>query len=227
MTEWEALYDKEIGTWCAPADEQSPTDTTTTTTVKTTTTTSSEGMVPQQVPVAASQSSSSGDTSHQRPAEWMAIQHAPPVHSSDDNGDTSMLTRWVDAALRIIRNNHASASAPCADDQDEASCKQHSFEKRSLTENRPVPGEMNLYVAMNQPHQQATAGGGAAKLSAVLPDGPLKGTGPRDAWIVLDPTPHLSFGHTVYVFVVDFETSDATCIANSGVPLGENQLSLR
>jgi hypothetical protein len=61
------------------------------------------------------------------------------------------------------------------------------------------------------------------KLEAVLPDGALTKTGAHDAWIVLDPTPHLALGHTLYVFVIDFNTSDVNCIAAGGIPLGKKK----
>ena len=186
VTEWEALYEKEIGTWCAPADE------TTTTPATTTTTTTTTKSAPSVVKV---------DVAHQRPAGWQQIP----------SNETATLTRWVDAALRIIRSGQQ--QIPCDQGADDELCKRS---RRSVLENRPIPSDMNLYVAMSAGGKQQSA-----KLSAVLPDGSLTKTGPRDAWIVLDPSPHLAFGHTVHVFAIDFQTVDSTCLANGGVPLGE------
>lgn len=208
VTEWEALYEKEIGTWCAPS-EDGETSTTTSTESTTITTIKAEGLIQQQ-----------------RPAGWLLASSDPQIGSS--NGEISgPLRRWVDAALRIIRNDYImTTDPPCSESEDSESvisCKK----KRSLLENRPLPSDMNLYVAMpsSNPTSASATGNGATshvKLSAVLPDGPMTKTGPRDAWIVLDPTPHLSFGHTVYVFVVDLKMIDSNCITNGGVPLGKN-----
>lgn len=213
VTEWEALYEKEIGTWCAPS-EDGETSTTTSTEATTTTTIKAEGLIQQQ---------------QQRSAGWLLASSNPSTGSS--NGEMSgPLRRWVDAALRIIRNDYImTTDHPCSESEDSESvisCKK----KRSLLENRPLPSDMNLYVAMSSssnPTSASATGNGATshvKLSAVLPDGPMTKTGPRDAWIVLDPTPHLSFGHPVYVFVVDLKMIDSNCIANGGVPLGKNML---
>ena len=128
--------------------------------------------------------------------------------------DSGALTRWVDAALRVVRSQTLAAN--CSDEpwcvQDEQSTLT-SAEKQLLLLARPVPSNMNLYVAVAEKQQNQ-------KLDAVLPDGALAKTGAHDAWIVLDPTPHLAFGHTLYVFVVDYNTSDVNCIATGGVPLG-------
>lgn len=131
--------------------------------------------------------------------------------------DSVTLTRWVDAALRVVRSQTLAAN--CSDEpwcvQDEQSTL--TTEKQLLL-SRPVPSNMNLYVAVAEKHHQH-------KLDAVLPDGALTKTGAHDAWIVLDPTPHLAFGHTLYVFVVDYNTSDVNCIAAGGIPLGKPRLS--
>lgn len=134
--------------------------------------------------------------------------------------DSAMLTRWVDAALKLVRSQtlhiNCSSDGICPDETEQQ--QQSTTTAGGNTLNRPVASNMNLYVAMATDKQQKSS----QKFEAVLPDGALTKTGAHDVWVVLDPTPQIAFGHTLYVFVVDFNTSDVNCIAAGGIPLGKN-----
>lgn len=172
-SEWEILYDKEIGTWCQPDD-------------------------------VISQS-----TTALEPINRELQRMSPVVNTGTSTVESHVLTRWVDAALRLVRTlqlncTDSMCSLLSADEED--------GQQSTMVNSRPTASDMNLYVA--------TVDGQNQKLVAVLADGGLSKTGAHDAWLVLDPTPQLAFGHTLYVFVVDFNTSDVNCIAAGGVPLG-------
>ena len=183
IIQWADLYEKEVGTWCAPES-------------------STERMRRPVAPV-------TGPPPHHEdmvppPLEDdLALDPPPSGDQRNTHNDTAMLTRWVDAALRVVRSHLNS----CEDD----SCQDSMANKSSLP-SRPVPSEMNLYVARAS---------NAGQMMAVLPDGPLAKTGARDAWILLDPSPHAPFGHTIYLFAVDFKMSDSVCLANGGTPVGK------
>ena len=169
VIQWSDLYEKEVGTWCAPE-------------------TSSE-----TPPSAQAEDIDVGEQVREVPQveeeeEQVLLE---PLESRLNSNDTATLRRWVDAALRVVR----------AHLEDEAQ--------------RPVASEMNLYVA-------AATSNANARLVAVLPDGAISRSGARDAWIVLDPSPAAPFGHTVYVFAVDFNTQDSSCLANGGHTLGKS-----
>lgn len=165
-SQWDTLYDKEIGTWCQPADVNGAHE------------------LVQQPPA------SNGEQK-----------------MSTDVKESATLTRWVDAALRVVRTHLVATN--CTEGTS-SWCAQHP----ESAGHRPVPGSMNLYAAMADKRPNH-------RMEAVLPDGSLSKTGPHDAWILLDPTPHLAMGHTVYLFTVDLNTSDVSCISAGGIPLGK------
>ena len=204
VPEWDALYEKEVGTWCAPSSTSETTSTTTTT----------------------STSSTFDSASRQSQQQMMQMQHQS--HSfiqetsldADNPGvEDNRLIRWVDAALRLVRTAEVTAA-----DQRRKRRQQPPLPPLSPL---PVPSEMNLYVAVAS--QSNGSSSSRNRLMAVLPDGVLTagiGSGSskaatKDAWLVLDPTPHLPFGHTVHVFGISYDTPDAVCIANGGLPLGK------
>ncbi|XP_057369384.1 uncharacterized protein LOC130690390 [Daphnia carinata] len=191
-SEWEVLYDKEIGTWCQPSDDDVQT-------VGQPITYSPLELVNREL---------------QRMSPVVNTGPAAPIP------DASVLTRWVDAALRIVRGqtlqfNCNSTDAMCSRPTEDQHEEKEEEQQSTIANSRPVASNMNLYVATVDKQQQKWN----HKLDAVLPDGALTKTGAHDAWIVLDPTPHLAFGHTLYVFVVDYNTSDVNCIAAGGIPL--------
>lgn len=139
--------------------------------------------------------------------ESTPIQRMPLPPDDDPAEAHETLTRWVDAALRVVRAHLlAGQAANCSQEPSDGSwCVQQPPNQR------PVPGDMNLYVA-----------DGRQRMEAVLPDGSLSKSGAHDAWILLDPTPQLAMGHTVYLFAVDVNTSDVSCISSGGIPLGNS-----
>lgn len=190
--EWEILYDKEIGTWCQPASD----------------------LLPPPPPLPATHLNSE----QQQQFPNLQRMTTNPVGSTTIK-DSAMLTRWVDAALKLVRSQtlhiNCSSDGICPDETEQQ--QQSTTTAGGNTLNRPVASNMNLYVAMATDKQQKSS----QKFEAVLPDGALTKTGAHDVWVVLDPTPQIAFGHTLYVFVVDFNTSDVNCIAAGGIPLGK------
>ena len=180
IIQWSDLYEKEVGTWCAPE-------------------TSSEASPPSDPSPLARVYQQLEDEQQLTEAEETSpvpLQLLAPQARRNVN-DTATLTRWVDAALRLVRSHL----------DDEA-----SDNSSSLT-HRPVPSDMNLYVA---------APTNGVKLMAILPDGAISKSGARDAWLLLDPSPSTPFGHVVYVFAVDFNTADSNCLTSGGTTLGNS-----
>ena len=191
IIQWSDLYEREVGTWCAPE-------------------TSSEASLFEASPSEASPSDPSpvAHINHQFEEEQQPVEEQLDVTSPlplqllapqgrRDANHTATLTRWVDAALRIVRSH--------LDDESSGS--------RSSLTRRPVASDMNLYVA---------APSNGVKLVSVLPDGAISKSGARDAWIVLDPSPTTPFGHIIYVFAVDFNTADSSCLTSGGTALGNS-----
>ena len=173
VLEWENLYDKEVGTWCAPDANEAQIVAT-----------------PSSQPLPSTTVRSAADP-------LTPVTSSGSTHQTPPSEETLRLTRWADAALRVVRG-HVSDDA--------------QGDSAALPYHRPVPSAMNLYVAPPSP-----TGG---KMFAVLPDGPLNRAGPRDAWLVLDPTPNAAFGHVVHLFAVDLNVTDTACISGGGYPLG-------
>ena len=187
------LYDKEVGTWCAPDTTELPKPVYQ----------STQPSLNQRLEMVEMRPVPDYRQTASNPSMRIASL-ASGVSTSPDQ--TQSLTRWADAALRIIRSQVSSSCDPY-----DSSCKETPSGNQSLI-NRPVASSMNLYVAMPT---------NLGKMMAVLPDGALSKTGARDAWLLLDPTPQLAFGHTVHVFTIDLKVPDSYCISNGGTPLGK------
>jgi len=195
VIQWSDLYEKEVGTWCAPetSSESSPSETPS---FDVSAEVSLSDHFEQELqPIEEEQQEELSSPPPPPPPPQLLT---PQVRRSANY--TATLTRWVDAALRVVRSH--------LDDE--------SSNNRSSLTHRPVASDMNLYVA---------APSSGVKLAAVLPDGAISKSGARDAWLVLDPSPAVPFGHIVYVFAVDFNTADSSCLTSGGTTLG-NSVSL-
>ena len=201
VVEWD-LYDKEVGTWCAPeVDLTSPAEVTVTSP-----TSASESWQPSSTSTSSSAAETSPPSSSSTNSGASTSSASTSAASTSATWTTS-LTGWLEVALRLVRSQSAAAACEDSGGGGDSGCKLHL---RNAT--LPIASEMNLYFAA-----PSAAG---VKTSAVLPDGSLTKSGARDAWIVLDPAPHTPFGHTVYAFAIDLNTAHSSCVSAGGVPLG-------
>ncbi|GAB6027493.1 hypothetical protein CHUAL_001745 [Chamberlinius hualienensis] len=106
------------------------------------------------------------------------------------------LTSWAEAAYSYVQDMDCAITSLTSKEQ----CEKLADIDRS---------QMNVYAAYQQSRTK--------RYIAVLPDSTLTRHGAHNAILALDPYPLTSFGHLVFIFFIDYGTSEAKCQRNSGI----------